>query len=189
MTIKQIQCLLTYLNYECGPIDGNQGAKTTEAIKEFQRNSIIASDGIAGNITQTALLSAVKNNHFKDKTTDDIADEKWWSEYSPYIAKNECVCPCGQCGGFPAEPNKNLILIANAIRDDAKTALITSSVVRCSTHNAEVGGVKNSAHLYGKAMDFRLQGKTASETLAYVKQHGDIKYCYAIDDSYVHMNV
>ncbi|MGN1015725.1 MAG: D-Ala-D-Ala carboxypeptidase family metallohydrolase, partial [Faecousia sp.] len=65
---------------------------------------------------------------------------------------------------------------------------LPSSGVRCAEHNRKVGGVWNSYHLAGKALDFRIQGRTAAEVLAYV-QTLPINFAYAIDERYVHMDV
>ena len=189
MTIKQLQCLLTYLGYDPGTIDGVLGKNTTESLKEFQRDAIIVDDGIPGPVTETALIAAVKGNHFKNKTKEDKKEDNWWDSNSEYISRSECACPCGRCNGFPYEPDKTLVEIANSIRKEAGVPFIISSFVRCAEHNREVGGVYNSLHLTGKAVDFCLRGKTSSQTLSLVKKHSKIKYCYAIDDSYVHMNV
>ena len=55
--------------------------------------------------------------------------------------------------------------------------------------NANVGGVSNSRHLSGKAMDFGIKGKTADQIIAVVKKHPEIRYYYAIDDKHVHMDI
>jgi uncharacterized protein YcbK (DUF882 family) len=52
-----------------------------------------------------------------------------------------------------------------------------------------VGGVSNSRHLEGKAMDFSIRGKTSAQVLAYVQKQPEIRYAYAIDGSYVHMDI
>ena len=57
------------------------------------------------------------------------------------------------------------------------------------THNANVGGVPNSRHTMGKAMDFTVAGHTATEVLMYVKKQSELDYSYAIDSNYVHMDV
>ena len=61
MTTKQIQLLLTYLEYDPGPIDGLDGANTRDAVKAFQRAEGLTVDGVAGMQTEKALLDAVAN--------------------------------------------------------------------------------------------------------------------------------
>ena len=54
---------------------------------------------------------------------------------------------------------------------------------------AAVGGVANSRHLAGCAMDFSLRGWSAERTLALVRQQKEVRYAYAIDGTHVHMDV
>ena len=101
------------------------------------------------------------------------------------------MCNCGgkYCNGFPAEPDPVLVKAADRVRGHFGAVAYVSSGVRCVRHNANVGGVPNSRHLSGKAMDFCVSGKTAEEVLAFVQQQPEIAYSYAIDSYYVHMDV
>lgn len=196
MTTKQIQLLLTYLEYDPGPIDGLDGANTRDAIKAFQRAEGLGVDGIAGSKTQTALKDAVWQDRFaKDNTVPSSGQPpdktgtfwdsiKYFTRDEPYIA-----CSCGKCGGFPVEPAEKLMRLADAVREAAGKPMIPTSTVRCKTHNAEVGGVWNSRHLLGHAMDFRIPGLSAAEVLSIVRQQKNVVYCYAIDAQHVHMDI
>ena len=107
-----------------------------------------------------------------------------------YFARGEFACKCGRfCDGFPAEPNPALVAIADQVRGHFGAEAIVTSGVRCATHNSNVGGVSNSRHLTGKAMDFRIKGESAGEVLNYVNQMPGIRYAYAIDSLHVHMDV
>ncbi len=64
MTIRQAQCLLEYLGYEPGVIDGANGPNTRDAVMAFQRAEGLAVDGIAGANTQSKLLEAVAQGRF-----------------------------------------------------------------------------------------------------------------------------
>ena len=79
--------------------------------------------------------------------------------------------------------------LADAVRLAAGRPMVPTSTVRCKAHNAAVGGVANSRHLLGQAMDFRIPGLTAQEILALVRQQPEAAYAYAIDGSTVHMDV
>lgn len=49
MAVKQIQCLLAYLDYYAGKVDGIAGQLTTTAIKSFQADyDGLKVDGVAG---------------------------------------------------------------------------------------------------------------------------------------------
>lgn len=46
MTTKQIQCLLTYLGYDPGQIDGIDGKKTQAALSAFRADYGVGADGL-----------------------------------------------------------------------------------------------------------------------------------------------
>ena len=77
----------------------------------------------------------------------------------------------------------------NRVREALGVPIYNTSGVRCQGHNRAVGGVENSLHLIGKAVDFYAPGKSAGELLAIAKAQPEIVYAYAIDGSAVHMNV
>lgn len=196
MTIRQTQCLLEYLGYEPGAIDGLDGSNTRDAVKAFQRAEGLTVDGVAGVQTQAALKDAVWQDRFAkdnivpssgqppDKTGTFWDSIKYFTRDEPYIA-----CPCGRCGGFPVEPAEKLMRLADAVREAAGKPMVPTSTVRCDAHNAEVGGVPTSRHKLGHAMDFVIPGLTAAQILAIVRRQKDVVYCYAIDGSAVHMDI
>ncbi len=193
MTVEQKQCLLKYLNYYSGAVDGDWGKKSKEATEEFQNAEGLKADGVFGDDTLKAAISAVANGRFKTTTTTNHKHEPtgdFWDEIK-YFDKSEFACKCGRkyCNGYPAEPKEKLIRVADQIRENLGGAATVSSGVRCSKHNANVGGVSNSRHLSGKAMDFCVAGKTANQVLAEVNKHSEIRYAYAIDNRYVHMDI
>lgn len=192
MTTLQIQSLLTYLGYDPGEVDGLPGKNTRRAVLEFQAQEGLATDGSPGPLTQAALLDAVAAGRFRseDSKSPEEATGTFWDEIR-YFKREEFRCKCGgkYCNGFPSEPNETLVRVADAIRKEAGASITVSSGLRCTRHNANVGGVINSRHLSGKAMDFCVKGWPANKTLAAVKKHSQIRYTYAIDGSYVHMDV
>ena len=193
MTVRQVQLLLTYLGYDPGAIDGADGPKTRAAVKAFQAAEGLESDGMAGQQTQARLREAVFQG--RTKTGEEPAAAPpgtgiWWdgiryfSREEPYIG-----CSCGRCGGFPVEPSEKLMRLADSVRAAAGRPLVPTSTVRCRAHNKAVGGVENSRHLEGKAMDFSIRGWSADRTLALVRQQKDVRYAYAIDGTHVHMDI
>ena len=48
---------------------------------------------------------------------------------------------------------------------------------------------QTAGHLIGKAIDLRIEGKSARQTLAWVQKQPEVRYAYAIDTSYVHMDI
>ena len=185
MTVRQLQLLLSYLGYSPGEIDGVAGEKTKSAVEAFQRAEGLAADGEAGVKTQEKLKEAVFQGRFRKQEAERFwKDIRFFSRNEPYIA-----CPCGKCGGFPTEPVEKLMRLADRVRAAAGVPMVPSSTVRCRAHNAAVGGVANSRHLTGCAMDFSLRGWSAERTLALVRQQKEVRYAYAIDGTHVHMDV
>ena len=189
MTIKQKQCLLTYLGYDTGGVDGIWGEQSEAAAQKFQKDfGGIAVDGIVGSETEKALTHAVAYGMPGREPEDEPQKGSVWDSTN-YFTREEFACKCGKCGGFPAEPNPQLVMLADDVRTHFNAVVDVSSGVRCKAHNAAVGGVANSRHLTGKAMDFRVRGKTAAQVLGYVNEHISTRYAYAINDTYVHMDV
>ena len=90
---------------------------------------------------------------------------------------------------FPVEPSEKLMRLADKVRAAAGSPMIPSSTLRCPAHNRAVGGVANSRHLTGKAMDFSIRGWPSAKTLTLVKSMPETAYAYAIDEGHVHMDV
>ena len=189
MTAEQKQCLLRYLGYYYGDIDGIYGQQTKAAVERFQEAfSGIVVDGLAGDETDKALRHAVaygmpgKEPDTKPQTGTFWDDIKYFTRDEAFIG-----CPCGKCGGFPVEPTETLIRAADAVREHFGAPLIPTSTVRCQSHNAAVGGVKTSRHLAGRAIDFYVKGHGSSEVLDFVRTLNP-GYAYAIDGGAVHMD-
>ena len=196
MTLLQIQCLLQYLGYYTITVDGIWGPGTEQATKDFQAAEGLEDDGIPGKLTQAALLDAVANGRFKASDTTQPDSEEtgtealWWNDIK-YFTREEFRCKCGgkYCNGFPAEPQEGMVRAIDNVREHFGKAFTPNSGVRCPTHNANVGGASNSRHLYGKAVDFHVPGKTAAQVLAYLATLPGLGYCYAIDANNVHMDI
>lgn len=186
MTIEQKQCLLYYLGYYTGNIDGNWGEKSKGATIKFQQAYNLKDDGVFGSETEKTILSVIYNN--TQPTKEETKPDSWWDEIE-YFDRSEFACKCGKCGGYPKEPQEKLIKVADRVRKHFGKPATVSSGVRCSTHNANVGGVSNSRHLSGKAMDFSVQGVGGNTLLAYVQKQPEIRYAYVIEGNWVHMDI
>lgn len=169
MTTLQVQYLLAYLGYDPGPLDGILGTKTKAAAYDFQRDfGGLTVDGIAGDSTQAALRHAVGEEWEKPVSNSGTARPTtpttgtFWDGIH-YFNREEFRCKCPRCGGFPVEPRESLVRTVDEIRRRLGKPIIISSGVRCKEHNAEVGGVSNSQHLYGIAADLHCPGATSAE--------------------------
>ena len=188
VNVKQKQCLLEYLGYydtdnsnKVNNVDGIWGPVSKAATEKFQSDYGLVSDGIFGPLTQKVILDVVATGRKPGINWDKIK----------YFGRAEFMCNCGgkYCNGFPTEPAPLLVATADKVRGHFGRAVFISSGVRCKQHNKNVGGVADSRHLTGRAMDFRVDGNTAREVLSYVADLPQVRYAYAIDQNYVHMDV
>ena len=174
MTVKQIQCLLAYLGYYTGQIDGQWGGMSTSACRAFQADYGLTADGICGTMTQKMLIGAIAGTAAKverpaeaeQEDTDKAQTGTFWDDIR-YFTREEFRCQCNgkYCNGFPVEPEEKMVRTVDEIRHrlGIPIGIVTSggSGVRCSKHNAEVGGVYNSEHLYGRAADLHSSASPA----------------------------
>ena len=197
MTIKQKQNLLAYLGYYVGNIDGVWGTLSKTATKAFQKDFGLTADGVCGTDTEKALKHTVCYGIAKkDDTTEttEVTTKKetgtFWDDIK-YWSREEFRCQCGgrYCNGFPAEPDEKLVRLADDVRGHFGKPGHRSSGLRCTQWNSIQGGVSNSKHMYGKALDFRIEGKSSSQVLDYVLSLSGVNYAYAIDSQHVHMDV
>ena len=192
MDTRQIQALLVYLGYDPGEVDGLPGKNTRRAVLAFQAQEGLEQDGSSGPLTQAALLEAVACGRCRQAQASGAQTvPEWWADIRYFKRTDSGIaCPCGRCGGFPVEPTERLMRLADRVREAAGAPMCPSSTVRCQAHNDELSGsVPNSRHLSGKAMDFCIRGWGADRTLALVRQQPEVRYAYAIDNRYVHMDV
>lgn len=147
MTVEQRQCLLYYLGYYKGAIDGQWGRQSLLATERFQKDHGLPCDAIWGPKTEAKVLSVIAGG--KTASSGD-----WWDNIK-HFSKKEFKCKCGgrYCNGYPAEIDQRMVEVADAIRERLGKPLGVNSGLRCSRHNSAEGGVSNSQHLYGTAVD------------------------------------
>ncbi len=101
--------------------------------------------------------------------------------------RREFSCHCG-CG-FDS-PNSKLVAGLQELRNLLGRAVTIHSACRCVQHNREVGGVRNSQHVLGKAADISITGLSppeiarAAERVGVFEQGG-----IGIYDTFVHVDV
>ena len=99
----------------------------------------------------------------------------------------ELMCPC--CGVGADRMSPSMLQMAEEIRaENGGKPMIVSSAYRCAKHNAEVGGVANSHHLYGQAMDVHITGVPASTIVAQAKRRGSPD-AYVMNANWAHISV
>lgn len=173
MTDKQKQNLLAYLGYYVGDIDGIWGTLSKAAMDAFVADfKGLDVPNTPKSAPEKALKHAVAYDLFK---TEPVKDETgtFWDEIE-YFTREEFRCQCKgkYCNGFPEEPEEELVRTCNEIRRrlGVPVSIVDAggSGVRCPQHNANVGGVVNSNHLYGKAAD--LHSSKSPEEMARVAE-------------------
>ena len=173
MNVKKIQCLLYACDIDPGPIDGVLGEKTKAAL-----NKLHIEYGVHENCLIDVLSGKIQR----------VTDDDFWKTVR-HFKKKEFACPCGECNGFPVEINKKLVTIIDDIREECGYPSIVSSGVRCAKHNLEVGGVINSKHLSGDAVDFCVTNVSGTNLNKIIAKHKEIKYHYIIKGDWCHMNL
>lgn len=184
MTIKQQQCLLTYLGYNPGPIDGVSGPKTIAAMECFKSDYGVGTEGLVGAVAGTLAkkrkppdCSEIPNssanipnelNRVSNETNGKTGT--FWDSIR-YFKRSEFACHCGgrYCNGFPVEPDEKLVTLLDGLRAHYGKPVTVSSGIRCTKHNAAVGGVSNSQHLYGTAADIIVSGVSPSAVADYAE--------------------
>ena len=107
-----------------------------------------------------------------------------------YFTDEECLCRCnGKFCDRTKLPERELLEVADEIRDTIDAPLIPTSVIRCEEWNEICGGVANSRHKLGKAMDAYSPGLTAEQLLAVAQKNPRVRYAYTVDEKVVHFDV
>lgn len=188
MSNNQKQNLLAFLGYYTAKVDGIWGEQSQKAMEAFQRDHGL-NVGKYTEETRAAIQAAVaawEPGEYQAAEPSTFWDEiEYFTRDEPFIS-----CPCGRCGGFPVEPDEQLMRNADAVRRNFGKPMIPTSTVRCDAHNASLkGSAPNSYHKKGKAMDFGIPGEKAATIVAFVWTLPRVCEAYAIDDGHVHMAV
>ena len=198
MTVKQEQCLLAYLGYYTGQIDGQWGSMSTAACRAFQKDYDLTADGICGTMTQKILIGAVAGTAVKverpaeaeQEATDKPKTGTFWDGIK-WFKREEFACKCGgrYCNGYPAEMQEAVVKIADAARAHFGRPAHVISGLRCQQWNAHEGGVANSQHMYGEAIDLRIDGVGSEELRQFVATQPGHRYSYCINSTNVHFDI
>lgn len=201
MTVKQIQAILVYLGYDPGAVDGLSGPKTIAAVRAFQTAEGLTADGIPGLVTRAALKDAVANDRFAQDQSIPTSGQPPDAGSNPtvpgfwagirHIRPEECRCKCNgvYCNGYPAEMQEAVVRIADAAREHFGKPIHVVSGLRCAQWNAIQGGVANSQHMYGEAMDIRIDGVDSETLRQFVSQQPGHRYSYRINSTNVHVDI
>lgn len=81
-----------------------------------------------------------------------------------FFKDREFVCKCG-CGRGADQMDARLLNMLDSAREKAGFPLVLSSAFRCPAHNKTIGGISDSSHLTGKAVDIRCNSSQTRFTL------------------------
>lgn len=100
-----------------------------------------------------------------------------------HFKPEEFKCTCGHCTGYPTQMRVDELRHIERIRTHYNKPMVITSALRCDYQNKKVGGVKNSGHLFGRAVDFYMSGVTDTKAnrksaIAYIKKLPNHKYTY-----------
>lgn len=196
METTKIQCLLKYLEYDPGPIDGVAGKQTGDAVESFQRDNGLVHDRVWGPKTEEKAKYNFNHNVFRPKaqagTVNTAPAQSAVIDPAPiktggtgtfwdtvrYFTRTEFRCPCGKwCNGYPVEPKEKLVRFMDALRAHfgREVTIVPpdghsgGSGVRCNQYNATFSNAaSNSTHKEGRACDFSVNGVAASDIASYL---------------------
>jgi len=196
MTVKELQCLLVLVKrssgtaYYTGSVDGIRGKLTDQALRDAQQDLGLPVTGEVDGEMEQALRRAVASG-LPEREEAAAAGGSFWEEIE-FFVREEFRCQCGgrYCNGFPAEPKEALVRIADRLRRNLGVPVTVVSGLRCRQHNADVGGVANSQHMYGEAADIYARGISQARVEAELDAIGGVRYHYPIaGSSNVHFDI
>lgn len=192
---KQKQQFLCF--FDClgeSQIDGIWGKQSKEATIKLQRKLGIEDDGLFGAGTEDACFEAL----LSEESLPDIEGViiipptgDFWDGIE-FFDKEEMRCKCGgrYCNGYPHEIQPLLMQILDRARKWSGHPIVIISGLRCDDWNRIQGGVDNSQHKYGEAVDVYFCGKTPAEALAWLQSQPDVRYTYQISGcSNIHFDI
>jgi uncharacterized protein YcbK (DUF882 family) len=99
---------------------------------------------------------------------------------------SELDCNCSKCQITLVHPN--LAYSFNMLRKEWSSAIRINSAYRCQHHNMNVGGVSNSRHTMGMAIDVTPYYGNINEFYEIAKKHFSFAKLY-INENFVHLDV
>ena len=163
--------------------DGLAGPKTMAALKMYQEERGLPPTGRVDDATWDALMEESPNLPDRESVpeVDTPAEDSttvvtFWAGIV-YFKRNEMRCKCGgkYCNGFPAEPQQLLMELADRARQHFGRPAHVVSGLRCQRWNQIQGGVANSQHQYGEAIDIWIEGATSDVLYNWMKKQPDVR--------------
>ena len=187
MTVKQKQHLLAYLGYYQAEVDGIWGVRSREATRRFQEAHNMTADGCFGTETFQRVVEAIAAG--AERMEEESEEAGFWTDIE-FFTEEEFRCKCGgrYCDGYPARMREQVVRICDSARRHFGRPGHVISGLRCRNHNANEGGVADSQHMYGEAVDLMIEGVSAEELLAFIRTLPH-RYAYRINETNVHVDI
>lgn len=184
--VKEIQKLLKAANFYTGEIDGILGSRSIDAFVRFKRVSFLEFPNLFGRSTADALLEVASIGKHPIPKDDAIAPQLGKVAYlrlptDETVILNQMITGSRHFTWAEATKNGTRVPRTKAIvQNIIKTALYLDKVRALFGHrsvtitswyrppdvNRAVGGVKNSYHLFGNAVDFVIKDISPLEVYA-----------------------
>lgn len=176
MTVKQKQCLLAYLGYNPGEIDGIYGPKTQAAMQAFisdYGNSELLISAVSGTAAKIKQSESQQSYSEAEKYLGSDGYYRIPKNINVRLSKNfvssEFDCQGKGCCATTII-YKPALLVWQAIRDELGEPLSVGSSggsgYRCPIHNAAVNGAANSLHMKGAAADLHYKNPSKLKSIA-----------------------
>lgn len=102
---------------------------------------------------------------------------------SRIYSRFECNCGCGMNSMSP-----RLVRMINEIEEQISDSLRITSAYRCEAYNSIVGGVPNSSHTLGLAVDIAVYGNTERYRIIKIAKRNGFKRI-GISKNFIHLDI
>lgn len=140
LKVKTRQKYMKYLGFYEGPVDGKWTKECDVATLKLQQKYFPAREQDADYGPKTDILLRCAWN---------CRDLKYFK-----LEEFRCGCKGKYCTGYPAVISRSFVKKLDTKVRPKYGAMTVTSGLRCATFNRLVGGIANSLHLFGKAIDF-----------------------------------
>jgi len=155
--------------------DGDFGKLTLAAVADFQRNNALPNEnGVTPRCWDLVEGFANKKQQENEVPSDKIITVKRYSSetYSGFKAHQfDCKCGGKYCSTTKIDL-RTLALLRKLFDHFSGRNITITSAYRCPTHNRNVGGVSNSRHAIGDAVDVVVDGVLPSHVATIAEEIG-----------------
>ena len=106
-------------------------------------------------------------------------------DLSRHFNRIEFACKCG-CGRDTMD--YETLQVLEGVRQHFGAPVFVHSGYRCPNHNKAVGGASSSQHLYGRAVDFEVDGVLPDSVAQHLETTYPQKYGIGRYDSFTHLD-